>query len=115
MEFVRGMQGEDPHDLKTISTPKHFAVHSGPESVRHTCNAVVDERDLRETCLPAFRAAVVDAHAGSVMCAYHRFRGEPCCALAEPISGNDRSSRAPIPRPGCFPGILSVSLPACLE
>ncbi len=79
VEFVRGMQGDDPHYRKTISTPKHFAVHSGPEPSRHTYNAVVNERDLRETYLPAFRAAVVDAGAGSVMCAYNRFRGDPCC------------------------------------
>jgi beta-glucosidase len=79
VEFVRGMQGDDPHYLKTVSTPKHFAVHSGPEPERHVFDAQVDERDLRETYLPAFRATVIDAHAQSVMCAYNRFRGDPCC------------------------------------
>jgi len=77
--FVKGMQGEDPRYLKTIATPKHFAVHSGPEPDRHVFDAVVDERDLRETYLPQFRAAVVEGGAQSVMCAYNRFRGTPCC------------------------------------
>ena len=81
--FVTGMQGNDPRYLKTISTPKHFAVHSGPEPDRHTFNAIVDERDLRDTYLPQFRAAVVEGHAWSVMCAYNRFRGLPCCGSDE--------------------------------
>lgn len=81
--FVRGMQGNDPFYLKTVSTPKHFAVHSGPEPLRHTFDAQVDERDLRETYLPAFRAAVIEGGAQSVMCAYNRFRGEPCCGNNE--------------------------------
>ncbi len=83
VEFVRGMQGDDPFYFKTIATPKHYAVHSGPEPDRHTFDAVVDERDLRETYLPAFRATVVDANAHSVMCAYNRFRGDPCCGSNE--------------------------------
>jgi len=83
VEFVKGMQGNDPHCLKTVSTPKHFAAHSGPEPDRHVFNAVVDERDLRETYLPAFRATVVEGKARSVMCAYNRFRGEPCCGSSE--------------------------------
>jgi len=83
VEFVRGMQGDDPYYLKTVATPKHYAVHSGPEPDRHTFDAVVDERDLRETYLPAFRATVVDANAQSVMCAYNRFRGAACCASDE--------------------------------
>jgi beta-glucosidase len=83
VEFVKGMQGDDPLYLKTIATPKHFAVHSGPEPDRHVFDAVVDERDLRETYLPAFRATVVEANAQSVMCAYNRFRGEPCCGSSE--------------------------------
>ena len=83
VEFVRGMQGTDPHFLKTVATPKHFAVHSGPEPDRHTFNAVVDERDLRETYLPAFRATILEANAQSVMCAYNRFRGAPCCGSNE--------------------------------
>jgi beta-glucosidase len=83
VEFVRGMQGDHPFYLKTVATPKHYAVHSGPEPDRHTFDAVVSERDLRETYLPAFRATVVDANAQSVMCAYNRFRGAPCCGSDE--------------------------------
>jgi beta-glucosidase len=83
VEFVRGMQGDDPFYLKTVATPKHYAVHSGPEPDRHTFDAVVDERDLRESYLPAFRAAVVDGGAASVMCAYNAFRGHPACASHE--------------------------------
>jgi beta-glucosidase len=83
VDFVRGMQGDDPRYLKTVATPKHFAVHSGPEPDRHSFDAVVDERDLRETYLPAFRATIVDANAQSVMCAYNRFRGAPCCGSNE--------------------------------
>jgi beta-glucosidase len=78
--FVRGMQGDDPRYLKTISTPKHYAVHSGPESQRHTFDARPSERDLKETYLPAFRAAIVEGKAGSVMCAYNSLNGEPLCA-----------------------------------
>jgi beta-glucosidase len=78
--FVRGLQGDDPRYLKAVATPKHFAVHSGPEALRHEFNAVVDERDLRETYLPAFEAAVRDGGALSVMCAYNRYDGEPCCS-----------------------------------
>jgi beta-glucosidase len=81
--FVKGMQGNDPHYLKTVSTPKHFAVHSGPEPDRHVFDAVVDDRDLRETYLPAFRATIFEGKARSVMCAYNRFRGEPCCGSSE--------------------------------
>ena len=83
VEFVKGMQGNDPHYLKTVATPKHFAVHSGPEPDRHVFDAVVDDRDLRETYLPAFRATVIDGKAQSVMCAYNRFRGQPCCGSSE--------------------------------
>jgi beta-glucosidase len=81
--FVHGMQGDDPFYLKTVATPKHYAVHSGPEPDRHTFNALVDERDLRETYLAAFRTSVVDGGAESVMCAYNAFRGDPACASRE--------------------------------
>lgn len=77
--FVRGMQGDDPRYLKTIATPKHFAVHSGPEPRRHTFDAHISDVDLYDTYLPAFRAAVVDGGAGSVMCAYNSVRGLPAC------------------------------------
>jgi beta-glucosidase len=79
-EFVRGMQGDDPRYLKTVATAKHYAVHSGPEPLRHSFNAMVSEPDLRETYLPAFRTLVVDAGVYSVMGAYNRFRNYPCCA-----------------------------------
>lgn len=78
--FVKGLQGDDPKYLKTIATPKHYAVHSGPEPERHRFDAVAAERDQRETYLPAFRATVMEARAASVMCAYNRTNGEPCCA-----------------------------------
>ena len=79
-EFVKGMQGDDPKYLKTVATAKHYAVHSGPEPLRHTFNAKVSEVDLRETYLPAFRTLVVDAGVSSVMGAYNMFRDFPCCA-----------------------------------
>jgi beta-glucosidase len=78
--FVRGMQGDDPRYLKTIATPKHYAVHSGPESLRHIFDAQAIERDMRETYLPAFRATVMEGRAGSIMCAYNSVNGEPVCA-----------------------------------
>src|SRR5258708_4211015 len=62
-EFVKGLQGNDPHYLKLVATPKHYAVHSGPEPERHAFDAKVYERDLRETYLPAFRATVMEARA----------------------------------------------------
>jgi beta-glucosidase len=79
-EFVKGMQGDDPKYMKTVATAKHYAVHSGPESLRHSFNAKVSESDLRETYLPAFRTLVVDAGVYSVMGAYNMFRDYPCCA-----------------------------------
>lgn len=79
-QFVRGLQGDDPRYLKTVATAKHYAVHSGPEPLRHSFNAQVSERDLRETYLPAFRMLIKDAGAYSVMGAYNMFRDYPCCA-----------------------------------
>ena len=78
--FVSGMQGDDPQYLRAISTPKHFAVHSGPEPTRHTRNVEVSHHDMEDTYLPAFRAAVVEGKAGSIMCAYNGVNGEPACA-----------------------------------
>jgi beta-glucosidase len=77
--FVKGLQGDDPRYLKVVATPKHYAVHSGPEPERHRFDADIDERDLRETYLPAFRAAIMEGNATSIMCAYNRTNGEPCC------------------------------------
>ena len=78
--FVRGLQGSNPDYLKTVATPKHFAVHSGPESERHTFDAVVSPHDLEDTYLPAFRKLIVDDHAASIMCAYNSLDGSPACA-----------------------------------
>jgi len=78
--FVTGMQGDDPKYYKVISTPKHYAVHSGPESTRHTADVTVSKHDELDTYLPAFRATVTEAKAGSVMCAYNSINGEPGCA-----------------------------------
>ena len=78
--FVTGMQGDHPHYYRVISTPKHFAVHSGPEPTRHFADVDVSKHDQEDTYLPAFRAAVVEGHAGSVMCAYNAINGEPACA-----------------------------------
>jgi beta-glucosidase len=86
MQFVRGMQGADERYFKTISTAKHFAVHSGPELTRHNFNAVISERDLQETYLPAFRELVTEGKVYSVMGAYNQFKGEPCCANHELFS-----------------------------
>ena len=80
VQFVRGLQGPDPKYLETVSTPKHFAVHSGPEPLRHQFNVLPDERDLHESYLPQFRAAVVEGGAQSVMCAYNRVDSAPACA-----------------------------------
>ncbi|MCI0513237.1 glucan 1,4-alpha-glucosidase, partial [candidate division KSB1 bacterium] len=80
VQFVKGLQGNDPRYLKVIATPKHFAVHSGPEPERHGFNALTDERDLQETYLAAFRQCVQEGGAYSIMCAYNRYAGEACCA-----------------------------------
>ncbi|WP_298739274.1 glycoside hydrolase family 3 N-terminal domain-containing protein [uncultured Chitinophaga sp.] len=76
--FIKGLQGDDPAHLKTAACAKHFAVHSGPEADRHTFDAIVDEKDLRETYLYAFKH-LADAGVESMMCAYNRLNGEPCC------------------------------------
>jgi beta-glucosidase len=78
--FVTGLQGDDPRYFRVISTPKHFAVHSGPETSRHTINVEVSKHDMEDTYLPAFRAAVTEGKAESVMCAYNRVNGQPACA-----------------------------------
>jgi beta-glucosidase len=78
--FVKGIQGDDQRYVKLAATPKHFAVHSGPEALRHHFDARVSQKDLRETYLPAFRDCVMEGGAESVMGAYNRTNGEPCCA-----------------------------------
>ncbi|PTB97064.1 glycosyl hydrolase [Marivirga lumbricoides] len=77
--FVKGLQGDNPDYLKTAACAKHFAVHSGPEKLRHEFNAEATMQDMHETYLPAFKA-LVDAGVESVMCAYNSTNGEPCCA-----------------------------------
>ena len=81
--FIQGMQGNDPHYFKVIATAKHYAVHSGPESTRHQVDVKPSERDLNETYLPAFRAAIVEGKADSVMCAYNSVDGQPACVNAD--------------------------------
>lgn len=76
--FCKALQGDDPKYLKLVATPKHFAVHSGPEALRHSFDAIVSAKDLRETYLPAFRDCIVEAKAYSIMSAYNRTNGEPC-------------------------------------
>jgi len=76
--FVKGLQGNDPKYLKAAACAKHYAVHSGPEKTRHEFNAIPDEKDFRETYLPAFKS-LVDAKVEAVMCAYNRLYDEPCC------------------------------------
>jgi beta-glucosidase len=76
--FVKGLQGNDMNFLKASACAKHFAVHSGPEAIRHSFNVVIDEKDLRETYLYAFKK-LVDAGVESIMCAYNRVNNEPCC------------------------------------
>jgi len=78
--FVKGMQGDDAHYYRVIATPKHYAVHSGPEPTRHSADVKVSKHDELDTYLPAFRAAVTEAKADSVMCAYNSINGEPACA-----------------------------------
>jgi len=79
-QFIQGMQGTDLKYFQAIATPKHFAVHSGPEPLRHGFNVNPSPKDLFETYLPAFRRAIVDAKADSVMCSYNAINGEPACA-----------------------------------
>jgi beta-glucosidase len=78
--YVTGLQGDDPKYYLGIATPKHYAVHSGPEPTRHFADVDVSKHDEVDTYEPAFRAAVVEGKAGSVMCAYNAINGEPACA-----------------------------------
>jgi beta-glucosidase len=78
--YVTGLQGDDPNYYLAIATPKHYAVHSGPEPTRHFADVDVSRHDELDTYTPAFRAAVVEGKAGSVMCAYNAINGQPACA-----------------------------------
>jgi len=79
VQFIHGLQGDDPRYFKTVATVKHFAVHSGPEPERHTFDAVVSERDLRESYLPHFEMGIREGGAYSLMCAYNRVYGKAAC------------------------------------
>ncbi|APY10862.1 glucan 1,4-alpha-glucosidase [Seonamhaeicola sp. S2-3] len=92
VNYIKGLQGNDSKYLKVVATAKHFAVHSGPEKSRHEDNYQTSNKDLFETYLPAFEAAVKEAKVHSVMCAYNRFRDEACCGsnlLLHKILHND--------------------------
>ena len=78
--FIKGMQGDDPHYFKVVATAKHYAVHSGPELDRHRFDVHPSDRDLNDTYLPAFKAAVMDGKVDSIMCAYNSVNGLPACA-----------------------------------
>jgi len=80
LAFVTGLQGDDSKYLKTVATPKHFAVHSGPEPTRHTVDVQASRHDMEDTYLPAFRTTVMQGKAESVMCAYNSLNGQPACA-----------------------------------
>jgi beta-glucosidase len=80
VRFIEGLQGHDDNFMKAAACAKHFAVHSGPERLRHEFNAVVSKKDLYETYLPAFEACVKEAKVEAIMGAYNRTNGEPCCA-----------------------------------
>ena len=80
VSYITGLQGDDPDYLLTAACAKHYAVHSGPEPIRHEFDAEVSQKDLHETYLPAFEAAVKEAGVAQVMGAYNRTLGEPCCA-----------------------------------
>jgi beta-glucosidase len=81
--FVRGLQGEDPKYLKAAACAKHYAVHSGPEPLRHVFNADVSDRDLWDTYLPAFEELITRGNVAGVMCAYNAFKKQPCCGSDE--------------------------------
>lgn len=83
VRYIQGLQGHDENYLKAAACAKHFAVHSGPESLRHEFDAVVTKQDMRETYLPAFRACVQEGHVETIMGAYNRTNGVPCCGSHE--------------------------------
>ncbi|HEY2376382.1 MAG TPA: glycoside hydrolase family 3 C-terminal domain-containing protein [Gemmatimonadaceae bacterium] len=99
VQFIRGLQGDDPKYFKTIATVKHYAVHSGPEPDRHTFDAVVSDRDLRESYLPHFEMGIRVGGAYSLMCAYNSIDGRPACA-------NDKLIRDILRTEWKFPGYI---------
>ena len=103
MQFIRGLQGDDPKYFKTVATVKHFAVHSGPEPLRHSFDAVVSERDLRETYLPHFEMGIREGGAYSLMCAYNRIDGKAAC-------GSDMLLKDILRGEWKFPGLRRLGL-----
>src|SRR5690606_27753634 len=87
VQFIKGLQGEDPNYYKTIATVKHFAVHSGPEHNRHSFDSKVSQRDFIDTYLPQFEMGIKEGKAYSVMCAYNRLNGEACCGSDGLLNG----------------------------
>ncbi|GAH05051.1 unnamed protein product, partial [marine sediment metagenome] len=87
VNFVKGLQGDDPKYLKVVATPKHYVVHSGPEGLRHGFNAIATSKNLYETYLPAFEACIREGNAYSIMCAYNRTNEDPCCS-SEQLKAN---------------------------
>jgi beta-glucosidase len=87
VSFIRGLQGDDPYYIKAMACAKHFAVHSGPESERHTFDVYPSDRDFHETYLPQFEAAVREGHVGAVMGAYNSLFGTPACANSNLLTG----------------------------
>ena len=79
VQFIRGLQGDNPHYYKTIATVKHYTVHIGPEPERHSFDARISKKDFVETYLPQFEMGIKEGGAYSLMCAYNRYMGEPCC------------------------------------
>lgn len=77
--MTKGLQGNDPNYLKLSACAKHFAVHSGPEPLRHEFNATTNEHNLYDTYLPAFYRLIKEANVSGIMCAYNSFKGQPCC------------------------------------
>jgi hypothetical protein len=116
VQFIRGLQGNDPKYFKTVATVKHFAVHSGPEPSRHTFDAVVSERDLRETYLPHFEMGIRDGGAYSLMCAYNRTNGEPCCEPSLPSvrRNTSRCIARPMTQTRCWLGGRCARAPRCV-
>jgi beta-glucosidase len=117
MNFIQGLQGPDPQHPRVIATPKHFAVHSGPESQRHSFDVEPSPHDLWETYLPQFRAAIVDAHAGSIMCSYNALNGTPSSpptAVRSTISSRRRRmrrrlTRSTLPPPPSLPAPTAIA------
>jgi beta-glucosidase len=113
--FVTGMQGDDPKYYRVISTPKHYAVHSGPEPTRHTADVKVSKHDELDTYLPAFRATITEGKAGSIMCAYNSVNGSRrapasfCCGISCAVNGTFRAMWSPTAPPSSTSFAITTS------